>query len=606
MKSRFLLIVFSFIIFYSHAQWQSLGPYGGDVNCLKARDTVLYAGTDNGVFELNKNSKTWKKCGTGLENKKVRCICITENSVIAGTDNGCFMLNPETNQWIFNTDMGSGYVLDLASKDNIVIAGTHYGLKRSDDNGKSWIKVSSIDQNLVISGTKIIGKLFFAGTGGDGMYLSKDNGETWLYSNPAYSVDDYYNGYGKYYYDCSMLENKLYVATENGMYVSNDTGSTWTSTGGGHHINDLMSCDGRLYSCTDGGLYVLDTIGSSWKYADLLNGKYYQQVYSAEAFDSKIYAATGLGIFVSPDEGISWNGFNQGMATIDAFKIVANDSVVAALSYNSLFISTDQGETWKDITSNLDDNRIVMIAMYGHNIYAATTTTHFTGIYQSSDEGKTWQLFHTEDTYTNEVHFAFQDSLMYLNLSSMYNHRFVSHDGGMTWSEWPGMQKYGLGTFSVGSDEIFSYTYNEIYHSYDMGVTWDSINDGLKRILVSHERSRVMKHTFIAGCGSVIFLGNEDEYPYRYEPKSKSWQYMEGIMPEDQIKAILCEGKNLFCCFKENGVYFSDNECKEWTPLPSEFGKSEFKDMAANKNYLFLSVKDGGIWRYPIKDPMKK
>ncbi len=110
----------------------------------------------------------------------------------AGTNSGVFQLNgfnwDEKNSGLTNLN-----VLTLASNSSYLIAGTSQGsvggVYLSSDNGANWVLSLS---NPWVTSILTIGSNIFAGTFGDGVWRSTNNGSTWSQINDGLASGAYY------------------------------------------------------------------------------------------------------------------------------------------------------------------------------------------------------------------------------------------------------------------------------------------------------------------------------------------------------------------------------------------------------------------------------
>ena len=124
-------------------------------------------------------------------------------------------------QWVEANGGGGTKVYSLAKMDTTVFAGTDQGIIASIDIGKTWqadgpAGTGLYQWNLMISGNEI-----FAGTNGNAVYRSTDEGFEWnrLDSTQyqfAYNV---------------RLGTKLFAPKYNGIYCSTDSGLNWFVAG---------------------------------------------------------------------------------------------------------------------------------------------------------------------------------------------------------------------------------------------------------------------------------------------------------------------------------------------------------------------------------------
>ena len=129
----FLIITLSEII--AHAQWiQTNGPTGGNVNCFVFQDTLIFAGTNNGLYISSLNGKTWNTVGENITNKTITSLAVMGQSIFSGTPDGIYSSSDNGLHWAAlnkNLTDTSGFtdtsVISLATDTNNIIAGTETG-----------------------------------------------------------------------------------------------------------------------------------------------------------------------------------------------------------------------------------------------------------------------------------------------------------------------------------------------------------------------------------------------------------------------------------------------------------------------------------------------
>ncbi|MFC1569294.1 WD40/YVTN/BNR-like repeat-containing protein [bacterium] len=169
----------------------------------------------SGVYRSTDDGETWSPVNNGLDDLSVEAMVI----------------NPDND------------VIYIGAAD---YEGNH--IYRSENNGEAWVKIGSLETNIVTLAINASGHLF-AGTG-DGMFRSKDNGETWSAINDGFSWEPWV---------LSMLiiqDGSIFIGTTDGAFVSTDHGDTWkdVSVGFTEHVTAVLSLaidsDGYLYAGT--------------------------------------------------------------------------------------------------------------------------------------------------------------------------------------------------------------------------------------------------------------------------------------------------------------------------------------------------------------------
>lgn len=224
--------------------------------------------------------------------------------------------------------------------------------------------------------------------GGNDIYRSKDNCQTWELVNFHGSADFTKNSQG-------------YITGLN-LELTIDNGDTWTEIG-----EDFTG--GLTFFASDGTLFLSSSYGSEpysiFKTTDY--GQNWVLLYSYSADHDKfitdftetsngyLFACTNdwdyisTGIYRSMDYGNTWDYTHLAINTFSTIKVNSKDEIFAVNYYEGIFKSSDYGETWVhlDINASIAD----MVIDSEDNIYIGCDWEGGPpGIFKSSDNGETW------------------------------------------------------------------------------------------------------------------------------------------------------------------------------------------------------------------------
>ncbi len=332
------------------------------------------------------------------------------------------------------------------------------GVWKTTDAGQHWtpifdkepiasigaIAIAPSDPNVIYVGTgeeAIRGDISY----GDGMWKSTDAGKTWTHI-----------GLTKTQHIASILVDPrnpdvaLVAAIgdafgpnpERGVFRTTDGGKTWTKV---------------LYKDDKTGAVdlVYDPNNSHIVYAAL-----YEISRTPYGFTS---GGPGSGIYKSEDGGATWkqltgHGLPEGVLGRIGLAVGADSETVYALieaKKGGLYVSDDAGENWHFVNG---DHRFRQRAWYFTNIYADPKNPYTiyilnTGVYRSTDGGKTWSMMLVPH---GDNHCLWIDP-------TNANHLIVANDGGATislnWGKtWSTLDNQPTAEFyHVATDNRFPY-----------------------------------------------------------------------------------------------------------------------------------------------------
>ena len=254
-------------------------------------------------------------------------------------------------QWAQVTGVPVADIPSLLIKGNTIYAATDSAVHISTDGGSGWTRSATLPGSpwFIDALTVFDGKIF-AGTGGNGVFVSSNDGQAW-----------------------SAL-------------------STGLSGPGSHHISSFAERNGVLYAGT-GGAGVFRLVGSAWvPFGGLANNAAGSVWFLRTKGDTLIAGAGGSGwIWYAPAGATDWSGVQvaplQGLEFLVTSLTEFGGALVVGSTYG-IFRSTDNGASWIPSSSGLPAGRQISLVAGGGNLYAAAQSAA-TRFYTSSD-GMNW------------------------------------------------------------------------------------------------------------------------------------------------------------------------------------------------------------------------
>jgi hypothetical protein len=177
----------------------------------------------------------------------------------------------------------------MAQKGNDIYAGTEgQGVYKSTNNGLNWNQTPL--NNKGIEALYINGNNIYAG--GNGFYLSTNDGASWTTINPQINTQYF-----------AVNGTTMFAGNSGGLYKSTNNGISWTLTGfSGLNVTNLFAEGGNIFACV-----------------------------------------MNFGIYLSTNNGITWLNKNQGLSSIQAGPVL--------ILNNYLFLGTMEYSVWKRLYS---------------------------------------------------------------------------------------------------------------------------------------------------------------------------------------------------------------------------------------------------------------
>ncbi len=287
---------------------------------------------------------------------------------------------------------------------NTIYAVNDGGVYVSHDAGESWISLNNglnVTQYYKVSSSNLNPNLIIAG--------AQDNGPQ-FFDSQNWTVLLFADGL-----DCSFDktdENTAYASTQNGfVYRSDDGGITFpfliTPQGftgdweAPHLANPLNS--NKLFLAGN-KIYASEDKGNNWQtISPVLDTSFVITSIAQSASDtSTLYAASFRNIFVTHDNGVSWNNITAGLpadsASITDVKTADNNANIVYVTFSGfyngekIYKTSDAGLSWVNISGTLPNipfNTIMIQNNPNNDLYAGSDF----GVFFKSDSMTDWIPF---------------------------------------------------------------------------------------------------------------------------------------------------------------------------------------------------------------------
>lgn len=221
----------------------------GPPNTIVGTEQALYVALGDGIYRTEDDGKTWKEMNDGLNERLVTLIEF-QNILFAGTEYGLFRLNGDSWERLNLPDSALVNIRSLAAAEEKLYVATQFsfvamerpgfvdrGLEgawriyRSIDLGDSWKDITPkgtwSHEAWPPPGITLLAAGETLIVIGQGMVRSIDGGDTWLPTSSALSKEYFSPA-------VALNESLFYVEGQDGLHRSTDQGNTW------HKVNILQ------------------------------------------------------------------------------------------------------------------------------------------------------------------------------------------------------------------------------------------------------------------------------------------------------------------------------------------------------------------------------
>lgn len=269
----------------TRAEWSQCGIYPTPVTALGFDGSGnLFAGVQDGVYELLPSASEWKRISDGLERSDIYKMYYSavNKRLYLSSSNGLFYLPSGGNFWIPSVKTWAYDYVEVPDSHYAFIGSTGGIYRGFYDLWNSYTTTIGLPITKIYSLAKDVSNNLYAGTYNDGVFVSTDGGTFWLETGINYPI---------IFYSVKAL---------------------------------AIDYRERIFAGTDsGGAYYSDDVGKNWKHVSTIKGN------NVTCFlvnrSAAYFAGTAdCGVFVSTDGGISWDSANNGLTDTSIYSLVVD------------------------------------------------------------------------------------------------------------------------------------------------------------------------------------------------------------------------------------------------------------------------------------------
>jgi photosystem II stability/assembly factor-like uncharacterized protein len=341
-----------------------------------------------------------------------------------------------------------------------------------------------------------------------------------------------------------------------------------------------------------GGIYRSADNGANWVFSGLADSN----VASLAVLGNYLFAGTGEGIFISSDNGVSWDMADSGLKNLFIKTLAVNGSIIYAGTWGSgVFRSSDTGKSWIEVNTHLtSDGCFWITSLFASGTVLFAGAGFGGGSYVSIDSGAYWQCILDNPTANidwNECSFTMKENFLFAGTTAgVYRTANFSGYYPFSWSRMGLSDKVIYALATIGS-AIFAGTNKGLYTSTDNGTTWNVVNLGIPDSCVLSLAES--ENNIFAGTKSGIFLSTNG---------GANWTEINTGLLHNSINSIVANGKTIFAGSRAGLFSLTNNGTSNWdhSGLNDRFVSSIVKRngafFAATDSGVFLSINNGSSW----------
>jgi photosystem II stability/assembly factor-like uncharacterized protein len=383
----------------------------------------------------------------------------------------------------------------------------------------------------------------------------------------------------------------LFVLASNSLFSL----INWEKTEGpfGGSVDQIIKLlNGKLISVTNGSVYQSTNNGQNWSnlwissfkplrlYPEI-NGNIFATSYWNEQNKNEVFVSSG-------DLSV-WQKKSKGLENRTINKIVFKDNLqIFACTDTGVYKSTDNGDNWSQCYVIPNVNNWMM------NLAFNTSGTIFMGtiggLYISNDNGSSWLLCNDSAKQMNsniENILIVNDDTMFITIPfGIYR----SFDKGITWThltEGIISSNVGFLEFTQDGKLLAGFEWMGLYESTDFGDTWKNIYSSAGSNIIF--------------SGASVFISSLDGVLYA-DSLTGNWTYRNQGINELSIKSIIINKLNnqhygeIFIGDERSRIYKSTDNGNSWKFLFKTNGASVSDFVIGKQGDIFAATIWGGIY----------
>ena len=512
------------------------------------------------IFKSRDGGKTWEPL-PGMHGKSVRAMAIaaSDSSVlVAGALDGVYRSNDEGKSWTRISSSNSSEIKNIESiavdpkNPNTVYAGTWHLAWKTTDGGNSWqhINKGMIDDSdvfsVIVDSTNP--SVVFA-SACSGIYKSTSAGEQF---SKIQGIPFSARRTRVLKMDPSN-PNIVYAGTTEGLWKTMDQGKTWKRVSNPEVVvNDVMvdpRNSSRVLLATDrSGVLASDNGGETFSASNHGYTHRYVSSLLADNHDANtIYVGVVNdkeqgGVFISHDGGQHWLQKSAGLGGRDVFTLEqASSGALVAGTNRGMFMMERNGSEWRPINSIVNEKVSYRTVKKGTKKVQVASKTATRSVLEAKV---------SDVEITSKRWYAATSAGL-----------FTSTNDGKSWTGGPVMGKNDFVAVNSNGEFIAAATHTNVIFSNDNGGAWQQA--ALPTWLSS------IRNLTVTSEGTILVASREGAF--RSADSGATWEHMMNGLPDKNVSSISYDrtGKRLLATSTATGVIFASTDGgRSWSRGP--------------------------------------
>ncbi len=276
----------------------------------------------------------------------------------------------------------------------------------------------------------------------------------------------------------------------------------------------VISLSGKnIFAGTDYGVFLSTDNGTTWNMANA--GITTSRIYSLAVDSENIFAGTDHGVFHSTNNGASWMSVNKGLIDSVVLVLIFNGTKLFAGTNSGIFVSTNNGASWSVENSGLTNQYVRSLAFNATAVFVGTCG----GIFRLGNNDTSWVQIDSGVSITNNIVWSLTTNDKYVYAGTVFDGpnsgAMISTDNGNSWSAINnGFSSNITGIFALAAcgNYLFAGTaYGGVYFSTNNGKNWTACNTGLTTNVIYS--FAISDSTIFAGAYNGLFISTIKKLP---------------------------------------------------------------------------------------------